>query len=155
MEPVSKQGTAYNSFILVFFLISFVLAILLALCSLQNTDETYQFKCFLILIAQSVGGFYSLSLALLISWFILRYKQWIYRGYVAKPVRKWPHSNIQLVLYTEDNENKQPVHGGHSSWLQIFLFGIGSVSYLVSDLVKVASENNVDKVQVVKTLVTL
>ena len=155
MEPVSKHGTAYNSFILVFFLISFVLAILLAFCSLPNTDDTYQFQCFLILIARSVGGFCAVSIALLISWSILRYKHWICMGYVVKPVRKWTHSNIQLVLYTDHNGNKEPVHGGHSSWLEILLFGIGSVSYLVSNLVKVASEINVDKIQVVMTLVTL
>ena len=96
-----------------------------------------------------------MSLVFLSLWFILRYKQWVRKGIVTKPVRKWPHSQIQLVLYTDHNGKEKPVHGGHSSWLQIFAFGIGSVAYLVSVLIQVASETNLDGVQVAKSSISL
>ena len=155
METVSKHGTAYNSFILLLFLASFGIAISLALFTLPSTVESYQFRDFLIIFAQSFGGLYAVSLAVLNLWFILRFKHWVYKGSVAIPVRKWPHSHLQLILYKENNGNEEPVHGRHSSWLQIVLFGIGSVAYLVSDLVKVASNINVDKIEIVKNLITL
>ena len=155
MEPISKHGTAYNSFILVLFLASFGIAISLALFSLPSTVEIYQFREILILFAQIFGSLYAVSLAILNLWFILRYKHWVYKGLVAIPVRKWPHSHLQLVLYKDNNGNEEPVHGGHSSWLQIVLFGIGSIAYLVSNLVKVALDTNVDKIEVIKNLITL
>ena len=59
------------------------------------------------------------------------------------------------LLYKDHNSKEEPVHGGHSSWLQIVLFGIGSVAYLISNVVKVSSERNADKIQVGKFIVFL
>ena len=155
IEPFSKHGTSYKSFILVFFLGSFGIAISVALMSLPPTIEFQQFRDFLILFAQSFGGVYAVSLAFVTLWYIFRYKHWIRKGFVEIPVRKWSHSHLQLVLYTNHNGNEKPVHGGHLSWLQIVIFGIGSVTYLVSVLVQVASKKYVDKIQVGKTLINL
>ena len=155
IKPFRKHGTSYKSFILVLFLGSFGIAISFALLSLPPTVEFQQFRDFLILFSQCFGGFYAVSLAFLSLWFIMRYKQWVRKGIVSKPVRKWPHSHLQLVLYTDHNGNEKPVYSGHSSWLQIFVFGIGSVAYLVSVLIQLASEANVDRVQVAKSSISL
>ena len=155
MEPFSQHGTSYKSFILVFFLGSFGIAISFAILSIPPTEDFQHYREFLILFTQSFGGFFAVSLAILSLWFIFRYKHWVRKGLVTIPVRKWPHSRLQLVLYTDHNGNEKPVHSGHSSWLQIVLFGIGSVAYLISVLVQVVSQNNVDKIQVAKTLITL
>ena len=58
------------------------------------------------------------------------------------------------MLFEDNNGNKKPVHCGHSSWLQIVLFGTGSVAYLVSDLVRVVSENKVNNFRVIKFGIT-
>ena len=152
-QPFSKHGTSYTSFILVFFLVSFGITISCALIALPSTAEFHRCRDFLITTAHSFSCFYAASLAILILWFISRYKHWVYKGLVALPIRRLSHLNVQLMLYEDNNGNEEPVNGGHSSWLQIVLFGIGSIAYLVSDLVKVASEITVDKVRVAKFVI--
>ena len=152
-QPFSKHGTSYTSFILVFFLVSFGIAISCALISLPSAAEFQQCRDLLIITAHSFSCFYASCLTILILWFILRYKHWVCKGLVVLPIRRLPHLNVQLMLYEDHDGNEEPVYGGHTAWLQIVLFGIGSIAYLISDLVKVASEITVDKVRVAKFVI--
>ena len=154
-EPFNRHGTSYTSFILVFFLGSFGIAILHALFSLPPTVEFDHLRHILIVLVQSFVVSYAVSVAILILWFILRYKHWVRKGFVVIPVRTWPNSHLQLVLYTDHNGKEKPIHGGHSSLFQIVIFGIGSVAYCISVLAQVESENHVDKFQAARSLLTL
>ena len=56
IEPFRKHGTSYKSFILIFFLGSFGIAISFAVLSLPPTAEFTQFRNFLILFSRILGA---------------------------------------------------------------------------------------------------
>ncbi|XP_072050116.1 uncharacterized protein [Amphiura filiformis] len=154
-KPFRNHGNYYSAFILAFFLGSCGTAMALTLFAIPPEVELQSSKPYLNIVAQCFGSLYTLCLIILCLWFILRYKHLIHTGYIAIPVRRWKNAHVQLVLYTDENGVRNRAHHSHSSSFQIVAFGIGSILYLVSELVKVASEKHIDKIQIVQSTITL
>ena len=152
MEPFSKHGTSYNPLYTGILPCKFWNRHFIRLIFDSTHCRVWSIHTFSYCPRPKFWSLLRVTLAILIAWFILRYKQWVRTGIVKKPFRKWPHLRVQLVLYKDHNGKEEPVHGGHSSWLQIVLFGTWSVAYLISNVVKVLSETNADKIQVGKIL---
>ncbi len=141
-QPLSNHGHFYSAFILTSLLGSCSIAISLTYFLYPVDQEFQDVKSYLVTVYQSFGFLFTVCLMMLCLWFIIKYKEFVCKGLVLVTEKQMKNVHVQLTP-NEPVFEQQGDHS-HSSSFQIIAFGIGSILFLLTELIKDIFENNTD-----------
>ena len=153
LEPYSKHGHSYRATILAYVITCCGIAFSFAPILMSSTQELHEIKSYMIYITQCLSGTYAAVLSLVAFWFVWKRKLLISKGLVLSLESNPSYSNAHLISSLMDHGHRNQAnrhHLGHSSPIQIVLFGVGSVVYCIIHLLRRAVERSLGMNQLLK-----